>query len=192
MSREQLRTERLLLRPVESADALFLVQLHQNPELVRFIPSAALQSLEEAQALVPRLRSLVDDPVLGHWLVTLHDGTGVGMVMFKPIPASQGVERRDVEIGWRQVAEQCGHGYITEAARAVLDHAHAHGVERVVAVTDPANTASQNVCRRLGMRALGRSRDYYDTETELFEHVAGLPGGGSTTDPGQPAVVPGP
>lgn len=169
----QLTTERLRLRSVADSDALFLYELHRNPDLVRFIPSAALADVAAARRMVPRLRSLIDDPVLGHWLVTLRDGgEPVGLVMCQRIPASEGVDRDDVEIGWRQVAAQCGHGYITEAARAVLDHVHASGVARVVAVTDPENVKSQNVCRRLGMRPLGRSHDYYDTWTEVFEATA--------------------
>jgi RimJ/RimL family protein N-acetyltransferase len=68
----------------------------------------------------------------------------------------------DVEIGWHQHPDHDGHGYTTEAAQAVLDHAFASGVEFVVAVTLAENVASQRVCRRLAMQDLGMTDRYYD------------------------------
>src|SRR4051794_8436137 len=57
------------------------------------------------------------------------------------------------EIGWVLNPEHGGHGYMTEAARAVLRIAFEEiGVHRVSAVLDPRNTASIALCRRLGMR----------------------------------------
>ena len=50
-------------------------------------------------------------------------------------------------------------GYVAEAARAVLDHVLASGLPRVVAVTDPANSASQAVCERIGMRREAELRE---------------------------------
>ena len=56
----------------------------------------------------------------------------------------------------------------TEAAAAVLAHAWAAGVARVLAVTHPDNHPSQAVARRIGLQGRGRTHDYYDTESELF------------------------
>ncbi|RII95715.1 N-acetyltransferase, partial [Clavibacter michiganensis subsp. insidiosus] len=42
------------------------------------------------------------------------------------------------------------------------------GLTRVLAVTNPENAPSQAVCRRIGMRPLGRTRGYYDKECALF------------------------
>ncbi|GAA0405989.1 hypothetical protein GCM10009541_56480 [Micromonospora gifhornensis] len=64
-----------------------------------------------------------------------------------------------------------GQGYATEAADAVLRDAFGRGLPRVLAVTEPDNHASQAVCRRLGMTALGRTTRYYDTINELFEKL---------------------
>lgn len=59
-------------------------------------------------------------------------------------------------------SSQRGRGYATEAADAVLRDAFGRGLPRVLAVTEPDNHASQAVCRRLGMTALGRTTRYYD------------------------------
>ena len=46
-------------------------------------------------------------------------------------------------------------------ARLVLDS--------VLAVVDPDNTRSMDVCRRLGMRHRGQTSQYYGLMLELFE-----------------------
>lgn len=116
-------------------------------------------------------------------------GPVVGLVMLKHLPPSgtpgaalaSSPRRRppailpgpgedwDVEIGWRAHPAYEGRGYIAEAARAALAHAFAHGLDRIVAVTDPDNGPSQRVAERIGMRRLGTTRRYYDELSTLFE-----------------------
>jgi RimJ/RimL family protein N-acetyltransferase len=75
----------------------------------------------------------------------------------------------DIEIGWHLHPDAWGRGYASEAAAAVLGQAWHAGLSRVIAVTNPANVASQAVCRRIGMRHGGLTERYYDTTCELFE-----------------------
>lgn len=182
-----LTTDRLRLRPfrpgaVDSDDARFLRRLHANPDLIRFIPSAAVPDGETGDDVVAtqleRFTGLAEHPVQGFSLVELA-GTGepVALIMVKAIPPSGGGEPTVLEIGWRQVAEHCGHGYVTEAARAVLDAVHDRGVTDVVAVTHPDNAASQAVAERIGMERVGESRDFYDETTVLFRSHRGRPAG---------------
>jgi hypothetical protein len=61
-------------------------------------------------------------------------------------------DRPEVEIGYRLLPVGWGHGYATEAARAVRDHALRDlGPRRLIALIDPANTRSIRVAERLGM-----------------------------------------
>lgn len=175
-------TPRLRLRPWTEDDAQFVLELHQNPDLVRFIPSSVLHDLAGARERIARFGGYAQDPALGFPCVQLRDGPPVGLVMVKPIPPSgRGPDapdepgpgqRWDIEIGWRQHAAHTGHGYVTEAAGAVLANCFAQGLTRVVAVTHPDNAASQRVAERIGMRRVGLTRDYYDAECVLFEALA--------------------
>lgn len=168
-----LTTTRLRLRAFEDGDLDAVLRLHANPDLARFIPSAITPDEATARRHLARFMELTAHPVQGFSLVELaQTGEAVGLVMVKPIPRSDGGdsdggESRVLEIGWRQVAEHCGHGYITEAAAAVLDAVHARGVEEVMAVTHPENTASQRVAERIGMQRVGMSGDYYDPEPRV-------------------------
>ncbi|GAA4896318.1 GNAT family N-acetyltransferase [Tessaracoccus lubricantis] len=167
-----LQTERLLLRAFTDDDLEFVFQLHQNPDLVRFIRTATTPDLETARRHLDKFMTLRDHPVHGFSVVELrtgpHAGTAVGIIMVKPIPPSGGGEATDTEIGWRQVAEHTGNGYITEAAAAALAAVLETGLPEVVAVTHPDNHASQRVCERIGMRRIGLTDAYYDTQTLLF------------------------
>lgn len=165
----ELTTDRLLLRAFTDDDVDFVHGLHSHPGIARFIPKQVATDRAAALAQTRRFQTLAEHPVHGFYCATLREsGTPVAMILLKPIPASAGVPLDDVEIGWRQHPDHDGHGYASEAAAAVLRHALAAGLSRVVAVTDPANTASMRLCRRIGMSHRGRTRDYYDEECELF------------------------
>lgn len=76
----------------------------------------------------------------------------VGGVMLQPAPYSD-----DVEIGYHVAHDAWGHGYATEAARALV--ALAFGVlelPRIVAAIQPDNFASRRVAEKLGMSCLGQ------------------------------------
>ncbi|MHA7862509.1 GNAT family N-acetyltransferase [Tessaracoccus sp. Y36] len=170
-----LSTERLRLRAFTDDDLDFVYLLHQNPDLQRFIPTSTTPDLATAGRHLERFMMLRDHPVHGFSLVELatgpNSGTAVGIIMVKPIPPSGGGEAVDTEIGWRQVAEHTGNGYITEAADATLRAILEAGLPEVVAVTHPENHASQRVAQRIGMQRVGLTDAYYDTQTLLFRMV---------------------
>lgn len=167
-----LTTERLVLRPFTAEDEQFVADLHRHPGIVRFLPDQATTTPERTRAQLERFLSYADHPVQGMWCITRSDGTPVGLLMLKEIPFSAGSPRAggapDVEIGWRVHPGHEGRGYVTEAAERVLQHAWDSGLTRVIAVTDPENTASQRVCARLGLRDEGLTGDYYDETVRLF------------------------
>lgn len=169
----ELITNRLQIESFSSSDLAAILAIHQNPDLIRFIPSAAAQNETDAERHLERFTTFDGDCPLGFWKVRLKAGPTVGMLLLKPIPASTGVELSDIEIGWRGHPDHTGRGYITEAATSLLDAALASGILRVVAVTDPLNLASQRVARKIGMTDMGLTTDYYDAECQLFVATQG-------------------
>ncbi len=173
-----LRSARLLLRTYDADDAAFVRDLYSREAVQRFLGNgtARTTTLEAAREKIAGWQAAWDtDPVLGVWAVCEPDGSPLGTVLLKPIPDSGTDTAHDVEVGWHLHPDAWGRGWATEAARTVLDHAFTAGLDRVVAVTHPDNTASQAVCRRLGMTHRGRTRAYYDAECELFELAAENP-----------------
>ena len=184
-------SDRLVMRPWHDDDADFLLDLESRWEVVRFLGAhpRTMRSRADALASIGRRRA-VDHPVHGIWAIATADGALAGNLLLKPIPLSAGESSDgadDVEIGWHLHPEARGHGYATEAAEAVLHDAFGRGLTEVLAVTAPDNHASQAVCRRLGMTALGRTTKYYDTVNELFGRSF-LGARGSSQWSAQPAV----
>ena len=80
----------------------------------------------------------------------------------------------DVELGYTLARAAWGRGYATEAARAVLHWGFAGlRLHRIVAVADPANTASLHVLEKLGMARRGLRECY---GAVMAEHALSLGG----------------
>lgn len=68
-------------------------------------------------------------------------------------------EAGDIEVGWWISKDIQGKGYATELGRASLAYGFgALGLSRIVAIADPANTASLRVMEKIGMRYLDQVR----------------------------------
>ena len=82
-----------------------------------------------------------------------HPGTIVGDLSFKGL-AADGM----VELGYGLRDGYCGHGYMTEAVKAISAWAVVQkGVTRIEAETAPKNTASQHVLMNAGFIPTGES-----------------------------------
>jgi RimJ/RimL family protein N-acetyltransferase len=167
-SEELLRTERLRLRPwtTSPADVARLTDIYSREEITRWVggtPSVPPAELVRRWAAVTAL-----DKRYGCWAIERADGPPAGTVLFKPLPNGVG----EVEVGWHLHPDSWGHGYATEAARAVIERGFGAGVPEVYAVVRLGNTASMAVCARLGMQPLGRLRRWYDVELEAFRLMA--------------------
>lgn len=187
---KSLVTERLILRPWEPEDADFVLDLYSRWEVQRFIGNRPQVMRQRAEA-EERIRAWtnMDHPLHAIWAVQLkapggrkgqeqQSGPLAGTLLLKSIPASGEtlplLPSGDTEIGWHFHPDHWGHGYATEAAAAVLAHALAAGpdktgLDKVLAVTAPANTASQKVCERIGMTHRGQTNEYYNALCELYE-----------------------
>lgn len=183
-----LETERLILREWEPEDADFVLDLYSRWEVQRFIGNhpQVMRQRTEAEERIQVWRAM-DHHIHGAWAVQRKDppqtSTGfpptgtvpplAGTLLLKSIPASGSTlplqPSGDTEIGWHFHPAHWGHGYATEAAGAVLAYGLDSGLEKIVAVTAPANTASQRVCRRIGMLHRGQTSKYYNALCELFE-----------------------
>jgi RimJ/RimL family protein N-acetyltransferase len=165
---EVLRTARLRLRAWTTSpeDLARLEDIYGREEVTRWIggpPKVPPADLPARWAAVH-----AQDERFGCWAIERQDGVPAGTVLLKPLPDGVG----EVEVGWHLHPDSWGHGYATEAARAVVDRAFEAGLPEVYAVVRPGNTASLAVCRRLGMTPLGRLRRWYDVELEAFRLMA--------------------
>jgi RimJ/RimL family protein N-acetyltransferase len=144
-------TDRLLLRPLDPVGDVDAVHAYQSREDVcRYIPYEP-RTRDEVAARLGELRStLTEEGQVMFVAVILRDsGEMVGDVML----SWHSAKHRGGEIGYVINPDFQGHGYATEASRALLEMAFAQlGLHRVIARIDSRNHPSARVLRRLGMR----------------------------------------
>ena len=137
-------TERLTLTPPEAADAAFVLELLNDPGWIANIGDRGVRTLEDAETYI------VERFSKSPWFV-VRDPQGEAVGLCGIVVGREGLDSPD--IGYAFLARHAGHGYATEAARAVLAHAReVMGLAKVAAITAPANVASQRVLEKIGLR----------------------------------------
>lgn len=173
-----IRTARLTLRKPRPEDLDALAPIFADPQVTRFLGDGRPRSRDRVLRGLENALACWDRFNFGPFVV-IHQAEIIGDCLLYPIarsgtdPAQLDARGPEIEIGYRLARAAWGKGLATEAARAVLEWStrdpDGPRLDRLVAVTYPENTASQRVVEKLGLRPVGLTRDYYDTQTLLFE-----------------------
>jgi RimJ/RimL family protein N-acetyltransferase len=147
-----IRTGRLRLRPLSSADVKSLLAYRSLEQVCRYVPFEPMSE----DAIVEKLAgdwSRTTITTEGEALTLGVELTATGRLIGDVMLALRSVEHRGGEIGWVFDPDHTGHGYATEAAHELLHLAFDQlGLHRVVARVDARNGASLRLAERLGMR----------------------------------------
>lgn len=145
----ELRTDRLLLREWRRSDLSPWARMNADPEVREFFPDT--RTREQSEASVAAFQSDLDQRGWGWWAVEVRaTGQFVGFAGLDPV--DEDMPFRGVGAGWRLDRAAWGHGYATEAARAVLVLGFDNlGLPEVLAVTTATHLRSQAVMHRIGM-----------------------------------------
>ncbi len=176
---ELLTTPRLLLRHWQADDLAAYYDLYSRWEVMRWLgaePRRVVADEAEAERRLERWQQVGDelDPPFGLWAIVPLDADAdadaarpVGTMLLLPLEDAAG-PTSEVEVGWHLHPDHQGRGLVTEAATALLDHAAPAGHDRVLAITDDDNVASQAVARRLGMVDEGLTDRWFGQTMRAF------------------------
>src|SRR5437868_2190877 len=144
-----LYTERLLLRGFTPEDFEPFVTIVADPEVVRYLDDGAPISREECW----RGMALF----LGHWPLRGYGWWAVEERRSGEFLGRIGLYNPEgwpgIEIGWLLRRDVWGAGLATEGATAALNYAFdVVGVNHVISLIDPRNTASIRVAEKIGER----------------------------------------
>jgi RimJ/RimL family protein N-acetyltransferase len=141
-------TDRLFLRPPIAEDLDPWIEIHEDPDVLRYLISAT-----PSVGRVGAWRMIA--MMIGHWHIR---GYGQWTVIEKA--TNQIIGRvglwypegwPDLEVGWVIRKSRWGHGFATEAAREAIDVAFGHvGADHVISVIRPDNLPSIRVAQKLG------------------------------------------
>jgi RimJ/RimL family protein N-acetyltransferase len=145
----KLETERLILRPFCSDDFEEVHAYGSVPANIRFMPWGPNTEEDTRNFLREAEEKWKADPLMEYeFAISLKDGHvigGCGIYLNK--------ERNTAMLGWILHRDFWHHGYMTEAANAMMKYGfETLGLHRIWANCNADNTASFHVMERLGMR----------------------------------------
>jgi ribosomal-protein-alanine N-acetyltransferase len=143
-------TERLLLRRWRDEDREPFAALNADPAVMEHFPAALGRA--ESDAFLDRNAAHHEQHGWGLWALEVRQtGRFIGFTGLA-VPRFDAHFTPAVEIGWRLAREAWGHGYASEAARAVLAVGFGDlGLDEIVSFTAVDNTRSRAVMERIGM-----------------------------------------
>jgi [ribosomal protein S5]-alanine N-acetyltransferase len=156
-----IETERLVLRPLEDADAEELFAIYSVPENVTFMGRGS-GSVDELRSHISR--HIKDHPGPGPGLsaaLLKESGEMIGRAGFF---FSSIDEKDEIEMAYLIDRTHWGKGYATEASQAILDHGFNDlGLKRIIALIHPLNSGSIRVADKCGFtyeRELSNYKDF--------------------------------
>jgi RimJ/RimL family protein N-acetyltransferase len=170
-----LETERLVLRKPRLEDARDLLEYVGDPDVMRWI-GGETGDLAAAVATIERWFKHWAENDIGHFSVE-HEGRVVGRVGFLvwdadvwEVSSYAGASAPVTELGWTIARRHWGHGYATEAARALRTWAYDEaGIASVISLIDPANHRSIRVAEKLAA-APGEKVSVHGSPAVVWQH----------------------
>ncbi len=143
---EEIRTQRLVLRNFQAADARDLFSYLHDPRPSCFL-SQRLENLDVAEAEAIKRGSYVD--YIAFYSIEHRR-------MIGDLFAIADQEGDTLSVGWNFNSDYAGRGYAYEAARAMIRWLFdEQQIRRLYAYVEDNNLASQRLCEKLGMRREG-------------------------------------
>jgi RimJ/RimL family protein N-acetyltransferase len=142
-------TPRLLLRPPIASDLDVFIQIHEDPDVMRYMNVTGT-----ARSRTAGWRTLA--LIIGHWHLR---GYGQWAVIEKStgrLIGRAGLWNPEggfgLEVGWVIAQASWGRGFATEAARASVQYGFdIVGADRLISLIHPDNTRSIRVAEKIGM-----------------------------------------
>jgi RimJ/RimL family protein N-acetyltransferase len=152
MPQQTFHTERITLVPLADEHLEWEVELDSDPEVMRYLSGRAGTREEVVAAHARRLSAAQKVDGLGFW-VGLVDEEFVGWWILQP---AHGPDQPDdpgvADLGYRLLRRHWHKGLASEGARELVRYGFDDvGLDRIIAQTLAANTASRGVMERIGL-----------------------------------------
>lgn len=161
----ELRTERLLLRPLVESDLDALHSFWNDPAVRRYLWDNKAVSTEQVREVVADSERNFQTLGAGYFAMEALDQRGmlIGFCGYRRFEDGD-----QPELLYGLLPDFWGKGFVTEAARAVLGHGFNDcEITRVIASTDTPNQRSVQVMQRLGM-CFEERREYHGLDTVFY------------------------
>lgn len=166
-----LKSERLLLRPLVTADADLETEIGTDPEVMRYV--GGVETKDQIVRDMQKYTRRCAGGCIGIWcVIERQTKEKLGTAILLPLPIEENdtnwdlvvgdeIPDGEIEIGYILKRSAWGKGYATEATKRLLKFAFEETpLEELVATTDLENIASQRVLQKCGLVYEGTRRAY--------------------------------
>lgn len=143
-------TERLKLRPFTENDLQNLIDLDQDPKVMKYLGGKVIPT-EELQAMLPKILERQPKWInYGTWMADeLSSGETIGWFTLKPLVQLA----NEYEVGYRLKKKFWGRGYATEGTKFLVNYGFNElKLPKIIGCTDLHNENSQKVLMKAGLK----------------------------------------
>ena len=157
-------TERLIFRRFTLDDLPQLIEHRSDPEVHKYLGGRERQNPDALAVRIRFYMSCYETHGFGMCpMICKRTGEVVGTAGLQPLENTD-----EIEVGYSLVRSFWGQGLGTEAARGWMDFGFRElGLERIVAVSECENRASQHIMKKLGMQ-FEKTEIHYDIECAFY------------------------
>lgn len=158
----QIATQRLLLKPLVSADAPALFDIFSDPEVMKYWNTKPWPSIEKAESFIASsTQEMISDSTLTLGIYLQETDQLAGKIMLFNYSKTS----KRAEIGFGVGREYWGKGIVMEAATALIEFAFNRlQLRRLEAEIDPDNTNSSKALQRLGFVQEGLLKQRWEVD----------------------------
>lgn len=143
-------TSRLRLRPLQASDAEPFMEIHQDPEVIKYVLLGAAPG-----GITVAWRNIA--MMIGHWHLRGYGPWAVSEKSTGQVIGRVGLWNPEgwpgIELGWIIRRSHWDHGFATEASRAALEWAWENvDTDHIISVIQPDNARSIRVAEKIGER----------------------------------------
>jgi RimJ/RimL family protein N-acetyltransferase len=170
-----IETPRLVIRNWIDTDRALFFEINSDPRVLRHLLGP--QDRAQTDALMDETSRIIRAHGHGHFaLERKEDRQPVGMCALNPTALAPHLPAGTHELAWRLAVPFWGQGYISEAAKALMQLGfQIRGLSEIVALTVPQNTRSRAVMERIGLkRDVARDFDHPhvpSSHPHLIRHI---------------------
>ena len=164
-----LKTERLILRPLELSDAEDMFEMDNNPNVHKYLWQKPVCYIKEVYDYIEMVQKQYEERGIGRFSTILKDtGELIGWTGIKFV--NNHVENGNTnfyDYGYRLNEKFWNKGYATEASVAWLDYGFNNmNIDKMNASTHTQNGASNHILQKVGMNFI---EDYLDKDNVLWK-----------------------
>lgn len=149
----KLKTERLWFRELRVSDAPSILELHSDPQVLKYVGEKPIAHMDQALQVIEDIRQQYRQFGIGRWATLLKSNDEfIGWAGLKYIEEING-RKHNYDLGYRFLPQYWGKGYGTEAAQALVAHGFTDmKLTRISGYADVAHPASINILQKCGLQ----------------------------------------